>query len=273
MKKLFFVTITILLTISIDVCVSQFAAILQPKSIRNGAAYHQEVFYGGNNQPNVVQQQQAIQSIGKLNIPQSLNKPKLAPRDGIFDGLLRQGPIPVPTVVTTTTRRVEVFEDEEFENTPRPIVPGILRQGSIVRQPVAVTTQETTERVRSTTEELTSEELEHQAKSAHYEFGTSVRDTINDHEHTRQEIREGLALKGMYSYSDGFFRRTVHYEADEGGYRVTKEEIQPITGDGPKFNPRGQAEVKSTLAGDYSITVDDFRLNKQQEKILLNDEQ
>lgn len=34
--------------------------------------------------------------------------------------------------------------------------------------------------------------------------------------------RDGLSLTGMYSYSDGFFRRTVHYAADEGGYRVTK---------------------------------------------------
>ena len=76
----------------------------------------------------------------------------------------------------------------------------------------------------------------------------------------RSEQRDGLALKGMYSYSDGFFRRTVHYEADEGGYRVVKEEIEPIgDGKGPKYNPDGQAEVKSSLSGDYSITVDDFR--------------
>lgn len=127
--------------------------------------------------------------------------------------------------------------------------------------------QTTTFKPRTTTEPETAEELEEQAKSAHYKFGTSVHDTINDHEHIRQEVRDGLALKGMYSYSDGFFRRTVHYEADEGGYRVVKEEIEPIgDGDGPKFNPKGQAAVKSTLAGDYSITVDDFRLNKKQEQ-------
>lgn len=73
----------------------------------------------------------------------------------------------------------------------------------------------------------------------------------------------------MYSYSDGFFRRTVHYVADEGGYRVTKEEIEPVgDGNGPKFNPRGVADVKSSLAGDYSINIEDFRLNKKQEEIL-----
>lgn len=187
-----------------------------------------------------------------------------------------QRPIPVPTISTTksttTKTPVSVFDYEEFENTPRSVV----RPAPILRQQVESVPAETvttTGRLRSTTESLTSEELEEQAKSAHYNFGTSVHDTINDHEHVRHEERDGLLLKGMYSYSDGFFRRTVHYEADEGGYRVTKEEIQPITGDGPKFNPRGQAEVKSTLAGDYSITVDDFRLNKQQEKILKGNEE
>lgn len=124
----------------------------------------------------------------------------------------------------------------------------------------------TTIRPRTTTEPETSEELEDQNKSAFYKFGTSVHDTINDHEHVRHEVREGLAVKGMYSYSDGFFRRTVHYQADEGGFKVVKEEIEPIgDGEGPKFNPKGQAAVKSTLTGDYSITVDDFRLNKKQE--------
>lgn len=63
---------------------------------------------------------------------------------------------------------------------------------------------------------------EEQARNAHYTFGTSIDDTINDHSIHRQETRNGLALKGMYSYSDGFFHRTVHYEADENGYRVVK---------------------------------------------------
>lgn len=140
--------------------------------------------------------------------------------------------------------------------------------------PPSPATLSTTLRPRTTTEPETSEELEEQAKSAYYKFGTSVHDTINDHEHVRQEVREGLALRGMYSYSDGFFRRTVHYEADESGYRVVKEEIEPVgDGEGPKFNPKGQAAVKSTLTGDYSITVDDFKLNKKQEEaIALNNQ-
>lgn len=99
-------------------------------------------------------------------------------------------------------------------------------------------------------------------KNAHYSFASSVQDSINDHSITRQETRNGLALNGMYSYSDGFFKRTVHYEADEGGYRVVKEEIEPI-GDGPRINPLGKADVSSSLAGSYSITAEDIAPVKQ----------
>lgn len=61
-----------------------------------------------------------------------------------------------------------------------------------------------------------------EAESAHYSFDSSIQDTINDHAITRSETRDGLALTGMYSYSDGFFKRTIHYVADENGYRVVK---------------------------------------------------
>lgn len=61
-----------------------------------------------------------------------------------------------------------------------------------------------------------------QAQNAHYSFETMVNDSINDNAISRQETRNGLALKGMYSYSDGFFKRTIHYEADENGYRVVR---------------------------------------------------
>lgn len=50
---------------------------------------------------------------------------------------------------------------------------------------------------------------------------SDVEDHISDLTQSRQEQREGLAVKGMYSYSDGFVKRTVHYVADEKGYRVT----------------------------------------------------
>jgi hypothetical protein len=153
---------------------------------------------------------------------------------------------------------------------PQPIVDSSIVRAVQNRQKfVAIPTQSTTVKPTTikpitTTEPETEEELENQAKSAFYKFGTSVHDTINDSTNVRQEERDGLELTGMYSYSDGFFKRTVYYKAGVGGYQVTKEEIQPI-GDGPKFNPKGQAEVKSTLSGDYSINIEDFKLNRKQE--------
>lgn len=67
-----------------------------------------------------------------------------------------------------------------------------------------------------------AELLRKQAENAHYSFGTSVRDGIMDHELFRQETRDGLKLSGTYSSSDGFYRHTVQYEADENGYRIVK---------------------------------------------------
>uniref|UniRef100_A0A182P9C3 Uncharacterized protein n=1 Tax=Anopheles epiroticus TaxID=199890 RepID=A0A182P9C3_9DIPT len=101
-----------------------------------------------------------------------------------------------------------------------------------------------------------------QAKSAQYSYDTSVNDTINDHTIMRQEERNGLSLKGMYSYSDGFFKRTVHYEADDKGYRVVKEINIPI-GNGPQVDPKGKADVSSSLTGSYSITADDIAKPKR----------
>lgn len=185
----------------------------------------------------------------------------------IFATTIRTIPIPVPVSIPLERQPIVVEQDEPVSDTSA--VRSVHNRHRVVTAPLPPTIPTTT-RLRTTTEPATSEELEEQSRSAFYKFGTSIHDTINDHEHVRQEVREGLALKGMYSYSDGFFRRSVHYEADEDGYRVVKEEIEPIgDGEGPKFNPKGHAEVKSTLngaAGDYSITVDDFKLNKRQEE-------
>ncbi|KAL3271331.1 hypothetical protein HHI36_021819 [Cryptolaemus montrouzieri] len=104
------------------------------------------------------------------------------------------------------------------------------------------------------------EEFRKQAESAKYNFASDVKDDINGNVHQRQEIREGNKVKGMYSYEDGFFKRTVHYEADEKGYRVVKEEVQEI-GDGPLINPNGSAKVESYVAGktlNYQITNRDI---------------
>lgn len=61
-----------------------------------------------------------------------------------------------------------------------------------------------------------------QAETAQYKFASNVDDTINGNLHEREEVRDGLNVRGKYSYSDGFYKRTVHYEADDKGYRVIK---------------------------------------------------
>jgi hypothetical protein len=63
-------------------------------------------------------------------------------------------------------------------------------------------------------------ELE-QNRAARYEFSSNIEDHINDLMQQRDEVRDGLNVKGSYSYSDGYYKRTVHYEADDKGYRVT----------------------------------------------------
>lgn len=94
-----------------------------------------------------------------------------------------------------------------------------------------------------------------QNESAQYSFNSHVEDKINDNMIAREETRDGTKVSGMYSYSDGFVMRTVYYEADEEGYRVVKEETQEI-GDGPQYNPEGQADVEGSLIGKYSIKLD-----------------
>lgn len=61
-----------------------------------------------------------------------------------------------------------------------------------------------------------------QAESAKYSFASQIDDSINGNQHQREEVRDGVNVKGMYSYSDGYVKRTVFYEADDKGYRVVK---------------------------------------------------
>lgn len=136
------------------------------------------------------------------------------------------------SLVSTTTVRAQVpsqnrYGIRRYPNVAlRNQVPNNQRfGGQDIVQPstarnVPITRETEEERLaREEREQLLREE---QAKNAHYTFGTMIDDKINDHSIQRQETRDGLALKGMYSYSDGFFKRTVHYEADENGYRVVK---------------------------------------------------
>lgn len=71
-------------------------------------------------------------------------------------------------------------------------------------------------------EQFDAQKFREQAEHAKYSFKTAVSDSVNDNSHIRQESRDGLKVTGLYSYSDGYFKRTVHYAADENGYRVVK---------------------------------------------------
>lgn len=66
------------------------------------------------------------------------------------------------------------------------------------------------------------ETFRRQAANAKYMFSSDIDDSINGNLHKRAEIREGNNVRGKYSYSDGFFKRTVNYEADDKGFRIVK---------------------------------------------------
>lgn len=157
-------------------------------------------------------------------------------------------PVLTPTTTTTTTTPYPIVTETRRTASRRPINPvtpiapfvplvtpsapvatirSPARASSRRRRPQSKVVESRLETVTEDNEPLTEDEeerlfREEQARNAHYTFGTSIDDTINDHSIHRQETREGLALKGMYSYSDGFYKRTIHYEADENGYRVVK---------------------------------------------------
>ncbi|XP_016927780.1 uncharacterized protein Cpr51A isoform X1 [Drosophila suzukii] len=95
----------------------------------------------------------------------------------------------------------------------------------------------------------------YQNENAQYAFNSKVDDKINDGQITRTEEREGGTVRGSYSYFDGFVKRKVEYIADKDGYRVLKDEMEDV-GNGPQFNPEGQADVEGSLIGKYSIKLD-----------------
>ncbi|KAF5286197.1 hypothetical protein FQA39_LY16367 [Lamprigera yunnana] len=93
-----------------------------------------------------------------------------------------------------------------------------------------------------------SEDYEiYQNQNANYQFSSNIEDHINDLTNQRQEIREGDAVKGSYSYSDGYFKISVNYIADKDGYRVTGMEATPL--DGPRIDLTGTASISSTAHG------------------------
>ncbi|CAG9770841.1 unnamed protein product [Ceutorhynchus assimilis] len=149
----------------------------------------------------------------------------------------------------TTTSTLIVVEEERREILHHNTAP------QIVFKPAPVISQE-----------IDEVESRKQAEDAKYQFASAVDDGISGNLLQREEVRDGLAVRGKYSFSDGYFKRTVHYEADDRGYRVIKEEVDTL--DGPHTNPNGRAKVSSYLDGNsanYEITKDDIR--KKDEKL------
>lgn len=69
---------------------------------------------------------------------------------------------------------------------------------------------------------LTTEEDIEAAKRAKYYFSADVDDGISDLSQHRYEMRNGLDVKGYFSYSDGYQLRKVSYVADSDGYRIVR---------------------------------------------------
>lgn len=111
--------------------------------------------------------------------------------------------------------------------TTRPVTPEPDDEPAETEEPVEVTTKRPAkveiERVLKGAEKRALEEtLRRQAESAVYEFASNVDDRITGNQHRREEVREGLNVEGEYSYSDGYYRHTVRYVADDKGYRIVK---------------------------------------------------
>jgi hypothetical protein len=129
---------------------------------------------------------------------------------------------------------VRAFTTQQFPTQSQPFTQ---QQGTVQMQ----NQQETVHEIKSTQQQRSQEKtvqnqqvvdvttlspeeelFQKQARNAKYSFDSTINDNIMDNNQVRQEKRNGLELSGLYSYSDGFYKRTVHYKADEHGYRVTK---------------------------------------------------
>ena len=150
---------------------------------------------------------------------------------------------PTQGATRTPPSFVKIFQTQQFSSQTQPLTQQ-QGNGNATSFQMQNSQQETVPEIRSTqlqqqqrsqkktvhnqqTEDVTTlspeEELfQEQARNAKYSFHSTINDNIMDNNQVRQEKRNGLVLTGLYSYSDGFYKRTVHYKADEHGYRVTK---------------------------------------------------
>jgi len=150
---------------------------------------------------------------------------------------------PTQGVTRTPPSFVQTFNSQQFSTQTQPLTQQ-QSNGEATSFQMQNSQQETVHEIKSTqlqqqqrsqmktvhnqqTEDVTTlspeqELFQEQARNAKYSFDSTINDNIMDNNQVRQEKRNGLALTGLYSYSDGFYKRTVHYKADEHGYRVTK---------------------------------------------------
>ncbi|XP_008481110.1 mediator of RNA polymerase II transcription subunit 15 [Diaphorina citri] len=211
------------------------------------------------------------QSLNGNQNPNSFRQPPVQSAPSFNDESdLAPAPAPAPVPVQQFSQQPQRFQPQQeqasFEQAP------VRRPAKVRLTSVTPSAAPSVSPQAQTADDLAL--IQEQNAAAKYSFSSQVQNGIHDNSLQREEVRDGLALKGMYAYSDGFFKRTVQYEADENGYRVVHESAEPIgNGEGPQLNLDGQAQVATDIDGashGYSITADDIvelRKRKQPFKI------
>lgn len=128
-----------------------------------------------------------------------------------------------PEKVPTVSR---IIRDQESSTEKSYRVPRILKYRTTTTEPNPTTIAEydviEEEENPYAKQKAINDEFKKQAESAKYQFASDINDGISGNQHHREETRDGVNVKGSYSYSDGFFKHTVHYIADDKGYRVIR---------------------------------------------------
>ncbi|CAH1107824.1 unnamed protein product [Psylliodes chrysocephalus] len=124
----------------------------------------------------------------------------------------------------------ELLNQLKHQNSYEPASHTVERHDSIVHPTVIVHKVPTTSsshsddwsEVHPSNHVENSAEFQQQAKNANYQYASQVDDHINGNYQQKAEVRQGGVVYGKYSYDDGFFWRTVYYQADKNGYVVTR---------------------------------------------------
>ena len=174
--------------------------------------------------PNQIVQNPKTQNQTQFQASQSINQMRLTPVQHVTPSMNsvvtnQQHSTTVPHQQEVTSRLETASPPQAIPQASQPIPQMRVEPAHAVQPPLQKAEIHQDERVTESPEQLL---FERQAKNAKYSFNSSIMDNIMDNTQTREEVRNGLLVTGVYSYSDGFFHRTVHYEADQNGYRVIK---------------------------------------------------